>query len=107
MEDEGGREEFFEQVDFREGVVEASIGVAEEGSGGFGEELGRCFHVEDDCGVPVCQWPLSEDIFNELKNEVPIWFYFTLIIWRMLSFALQPIILHVTSAVGSLCLLCT
>ena len=46
MEDEGGDEKSVGEVDLREGVVEASEGVAQESAGGFGEETVFGVHIE-------------------------------------------------------------
>ena len=46
MEDEGWIEGSVGEVDLREGVVEASEGVAQESAGGFGEETVFGVHIE-------------------------------------------------------------
>lgn len=77
MEDEGGCEEHFLQVDFGEGVVEAAEGVAEEGSNDLGEERGGRFHVEDDRRVSVGVERLRADFEycgDEVEHEVPVGF---------------------------------
>ena len=44
------------EVDLREGVVEASEGVAQEGASVFGEEAVSGFHIEDDGRGWVGRW---------------------------------------------------
>ena len=66
LEDEGRREELLEQVDFREGVVEAAIGVAEESSDGLGERLEERAKTVLAC-APTLRLELRRKIIRRLK----------------------------------------
>ena len=72
MEDEGGDEGSVGEVDLREGVVEASEGVAQDGAGGFGEEIVPGFHIEDDGGGWVGGVWFPEDGGGEGEYEIPV-----------------------------------
>ena len=61
MKNDGVNERSVGEVDLREGVVEASEGVAQESAGGFGEETVCGFHVENDGGGWVGEVGFPED----------------------------------------------
>ena len=61
VKDDGVNERSVGEVDLREGVVEASEGVAQESAGGFGEETVFGFHIENDGGDWVGDVRFTED----------------------------------------------
>ena len=67
MEDEGWIEGSVGEVDLREGVVEASEGVAQESAGGFGAQFISGPHVEDDGGCVVRGGRIADDVRDEFE----------------------------------------
>ena len=64
---DGVNERSVGEVDLREGVVEASEGVAQESAGGFGAQFISGPHVEDDGGCVVGGGRIADDVSDEFE----------------------------------------
>ena len=86
VKDDGVNERSVGEVDLREGVVEASEGVAQESAGGLGEELIPGFHIEDDGGGWVGGVWFPEDGGDEGEYEIPVRLKFMTLYYVELTF---------------------